>query len=108
MLSTYDKVKQIIKFVEATYNPIKSKVVEVTISDVRQYVVGFYFEEIPDKYITNRLFRSVKENKEENLTREIRTYVKNYLDIYTTGLQPPDFFGPPEKHLITIVVQTEK
>ena len=108
MSSTYDKVKQIIKFVETIYKPSNTKVVDMTTSDREQYVVGFNFEEIPDKYITNSSFRSVKENKEENLTREIRTYVKNYLNIYTTGLQPPDFFGPPEKHSITILVITKK
>ena len=108
MVSVEDKVKQIVKFVETIYTPWKTKVVEVPISDKIQYVIGVYFKEISDEYISNRDFRSLRENKETNLTREIRTRVQDYLGIKTTGLQPPDFWAPPENHMITIVVQSEK
>lgn len=104
-----NRIKQIVKFVEAFYKPFRIKVSELTASDKKEYVIGVFFKEISDDYISNREFKSIRENKEINLTREIRTYIENYLGIKTSGLQPSkEFFAPPENHMITIVAQSEK
>lgn len=109
MSSVKDKVNQIVKFIDSFYEPKKIKVVDFVISDKKNYTIGVYFENISDDYISNSEFHDIKKLKEHNLTREIRTYIENYLGIKTSGLQPKNnFLPPPENHLITIVTQSDK
>ena len=109
MTSVEEKINQITKFVERIYKPYETKVVHVVLKDRKVYTIGFYFEEIPSKYLTNISTRDPKRNKEYNLTNEIRTYIENYLGIKTSGFQPSKGFYPQhEDHGITIVTQSKK
>ena len=109
MISTGNKIKQIIKLVNSLYNPHRIRVIDIVIKDRKVYTIGVYFEEIPDTYLTNPQAYDTKKNKEYNLNNEIRTYIENYLGIKTTGLQPKNnFYPPPEDHGITIVTQSDK
>ncbi len=109
MTSDENKINQIVKFVETIYHPYKTKVVPIKLGNRKVYTIGFYFEEIDDKYLTRSSTEDPKKLKEYELTCEIRTYIENYLGIKTTGAQPSkDFFPAPEDHGITIVTQTKK
>jgi hypothetical protein len=117
MSSAKTKVDQIVKFVNAMYHPYKTKVVDIKIGERKVYTIGFYFKDISDEYLSdftvtdvkrNNLFLLAKKKKEYNLTKEIRTYVENYLGIKTTGLQGTEDFKQHEDHGITIVTQSDK
>lgn len=88
------------KFIGWLYKPIDIGVVKHKNPD--RYIVLFYFNEIGDEYIKNNRAWDIKAHKENMLSRDIRTDVRNYLGIKTAGLQPPDFFAPSEDHPIHI------
>ena len=109
MSSLKTKVEQIVKFINEFYKPIKIKVTSITISDKKEYIIGVYFKNIDDKYISNPDNNDIKKLKENMICREIRTYVEDYLGIKTTGLQPKNnFYSPTQRYGITIVAQSEK
>ncbi len=96
-------IKKIVKFVETLYTPAKIMVRDIEISGEKEIIIGVYFDEISDKYISVPYTRQVNKNKEENMTMEIRKSIHDFLGIKTSGLQVPDFFPPIERHGITIV-----
>ena len=98
-----NQVNSIVKFIGAKYKP--EDVWVKTYDDPERYSIIFYFDKIDDKYILNRQARDIKAHKEDILTREIRTYIENYLGIKTQGLQPPDFFAPAKDFPISIYVR---
>ena len=98
-----NKVDSIVKFIGRLYSPEDVWVKEY--DNPNQYSIIFYFDEIDDKYISNDSAFDLKAHKENNLNREIRTYIKNFLGIKTSGLQPPNFYAPTEKHPITTYVK---
>ena len=98
-----NQVNSIVKFIGAKYKP--EDVWVKTYDDPDRYSIIFYFDKIDDKYILNRQARDIKAHKENILTREIRTYIENYLGIKTKGLQPPDFFAPAKAFPISIYVR---
>ena len=96
-------VNAIVRFIGGLYKP---KDVWVKPYDApERYSIIFYFDDIDDKYILNRQNRDIKAHKENMLTREIRTYIENYLGIKTQGLQPPDFFAQAVSFPISIYVR---
>lgn len=97
-----NEVDSIVKFISKLFNP--ADVWVISYSDPDRYSITFYFDDIDDRYIRNPDSRSIKTHKENMLNREIRTYVERYLGIKTSGLQPPDFFSPEEKHPISVYV----
>lgn len=98
-----NQVNMIVKFITAIFKPVDVQV--ISYENPERYAIEFYFDEIDDKYITNPFFSTAKSLKEINLNREIRKYIKDFLQIKTSGLQPPDFFPPEEKHPITTFVR---
>ena len=104
MSSVDINIKKIVKFVETLYTPTKIMVRDIEISGEKEIIIGVYFDEISDKYISVPYTRQVNKNKEENMTNEIRKSLEDFLGIKTTGLQPRNnFFPPSERHGITIV-----
>lgn len=100
-MNVEEQVNTIVKFVKEMYSPYD---VWVQGSGRHKYSIIFYFEEIDDKYITNKDHRNKEELKANMLKREIRRYINDFFGIKTTGLQPPDFVSPEEEHPIRIVV----
>ena len=98
-----NQVNSIVKFIGAKYKP--EDVWVKTYDDPERYSIIFYFDKIDDKYISNRQNRDIKAHKENILTREIRTYIENYLGIKTQGLRTSDFFPPVESFPISIYVR---
>lgn len=100
------EVNSIVKFVTAVFKP--ADVWVRPYENPERYSIIFYFDEIDEKYMTNPMHRNPKELKEAMYNREIRKYINNFLGIKTSGLQPPDFWSPEEKHPIsTYVISTE-
>jgi hypothetical protein len=97
-----NEVDSIVKFVSKLFNPADVELRPV--EDPEGCVIIFYFDDIDDRYIRNPDSRSIKTHKENMLNREIRTYIERYLGIKTSGLQPPEFFSPEEKHPISVYV----
>ena len=98
-----NQVNSIVRFISEIYTP--EDVWVKTYNDPERYSIIFYFDDIDDKYILNRQARDIKAHKENILTREIRTYIENYLGIKTQGLQPPDFFAQAASFPISIYVR---
>ena len=98
-----NQVDSIVKFIGSIYGPVDVWIKNY--DDPERYSIIFYFDNIDDKYISNRQARDIKAHKENILTREIRTYIENYLGIKTQGLQSPDFFAPAEAFPISIYVR---
>ena len=97
------QVKSIVKFVTEMYSPADVWVMPYT--DPERYSIIFYFDKIDDRYITNPHVGDIREHKENVLRREIRKDIGEVFGIRTSGLQPPDFFSPEEKHPISIYVK---
>ena len=97
------QVDSIVKFVNELYSPYDYWVMRY--DDPERYSIIFYFEDIDDRYITNPHVGNIREHKENVLRREIRKEIYDLLNIRTSGVQPPDFFSPEEKHPITIYVK---
>lgn len=98
-----NQVNSIVRFISEIYKP--EDVWVKTYDDPDRYSIIFYFDKIDDKYILNRQAGDIRAHKENILTREIRTYIENYLGIKTQGLQPPDFFAPAKAFPISIYVR---
>ena len=98
-----NQVDSVVKFVNGLYSPEDYWVKEY--DNPKRYSLIFYFDDIDDKYILNRQARDIKAHKENILTREIRTYIENYLRIKTQGLRTSDFFPPVESFPISIYVR---
>ena len=96
-------VNSIVRFIGELYKP--EDVWVKNYDDPDRYSIIFYFDKIDEKYILNRQAGDIRAHKENILTREIRTYIENYLGIKTQGLQPPDFFAPAEAFPISIYVR---
>jgi hypothetical protein len=52
-------IKKIVKFVETLYTPAKIMVWDIEISGEKEIIIGVYFDEISDKYISNLNTRQV-------------------------------------------------
>jgi len=100
------EVNSIVKFINRIYSPKNFRVIHY--DDPERYSIIFYFDNIDDKYISNRQHGNIRDHKENMLTREIRTYIENYLGIKTQGLQPPDFFAPAKAFPISIYIRHTK
>ena len=98
-----EQVNAIVRFVEEMYSPYDVWVKKY--DDPERYSIIFYFDEIDDKYIVNLQAGDIRAHKETILTREIRTYIENYLGIKTQGLRTSDFFPPVESFPISIYVR---
>ena len=98
-----NQVNSIVRFISELYKPEDVWVKDY--DDPDRYSIIFYFDKIDEKYILNRQAGDIRAHKENILTREIRTYIENYLGIKTQGLQPPDFFAPAEAFPISIYVR---
>lgn len=98
-----NQVNSIVRFISELYKPEDVWVKDY--DDPDRYSIIFYFDKIDEKYILNRQAGDIRAHKENILTREIRTYIENYLGIKTQGLQPPDFFAPAESFPISIYVR---
>ena len=98
-----NNVNSIVKFVTAMYSPDDLWVKHYDNPD--RYAIVFYFNKIDDKYMTKSNHSNPEELKEAMFNREIRTYINDFLDIKTSGLQPPDFWPPEEKYAISIYVR---
>lgn len=100
-------VKSIVRFVEVMYEPKKIDVFKYGSHPPYVFHIILTFNEISDKYITNPEYHNVERLKEIMLSREIKTYIQNYLGIKTDGLQPnQNFFSPEERHPIKIIVRS--
>lgn len=98
-----NQVNSIVRFIRELYKPEDVWVKPYDAPE--RYSIIFYFDDIDDKYILNREARDIKAHKENILTREIRTYIENYLGIKTQGLRTSDFFPPVESFPISIFVR---
>ena len=100
------EVNSIVKFINRIYSPKDFRVIHY--DDPERYSIIFYFDNIDDKYILNRQAGNIRDHKENILTREIRTYIENYLGIKTQGLRTSDFLPPVESFPISIFVKHTK
>lgn len=104
-----ESINAIVKFINLIEKPKNVKVTSITLLGNKEYVIGVYFDSIPDKFNINPDHRNSKDHKEEVMTRKIRIDIEKYLGIKTSGFQPSNtFFPPSEIHGITIVVLSEK
>ena len=101
-----NEVDSIVKFISAVYSPKDFRVIHY--DDPERYSIVFYFDNIDDKYISNRQAGNIRDHKENILTREIRRYIENYLGIKTQGLRTSDFLPPVESFPISIYVRHAK
>ena len=96
-------VNAIVRFIGELYKPEDVWVKPYDAPE--RYSIIFYFDNIGDKYILNPQAGNIRDHKENILTREIRTYIENYLGIKTQGLSTSDFFPRFESFPISIYVR---
>lgn len=104
-----ETINSIVKFINLIEKPKNVKVTSITLSGKKEYVIGVYFDSLPDSLIINPDHNDLKDHKEKVMTRKIRMDIEKYLGIKTSGFQSSNMFFPPQEiHGITIVVLSEK
>jgi hypothetical protein len=97
------EVKVITKFINTLYKPINIEIGTLRNYETAEIVINVFFDEIDDKYITDKRNINIVRLKEYNFGLQIRKDIYNFFGIMTSGLSF-EGYAPYKYHGIAIKV----